>query len=205
MKRRLLYISLACAICCVVSAGLFQTASLSASAKAAPAREETINGTMIGIGGRWSGRSAPFKLIINHYTSADDVARLNSALQSGGQDRLLDALSKLDAGRIAVGENVGVTANAIVSTPTAEGGRKITVLYQRNIAFFELRYGTRSQDYKFGYAELYLDRAGHGEGTFIPAAKVSISGGNNWVVEDFGEFPARLMGLTASGRAGGAR
>jgi hypothetical protein len=32
-----------------------------------------------------------------------------------------------------------------------------------------------------------------------------LEGDNNWVVEDFGEFPARLLGLRSSGRVGGAR
>jgi hypothetical protein len=202
MNRRVLLVSLVFALCCVLTAGQFHLGSV---AKAAPAANEIINGTMIGIGGRFAGRSAPFRLIVNHYTSADDVARLNSALQSGGQDQLLNVLSKLDAGRISIGNNVGVVANAIIPSPTAEGGTKLTVLYQRNINFYELRYGTRSEDYKFGYAELYLNRNGSGEGTFISAAKVNLRGGNTWEVEDFGTYPARLMGLRASGSVGVAR
>jgi hypothetical protein len=99
---------------------------------------------------------------------------------------------------------VGVTANAVFATPTAEGGTKITVLFQRNVSFFELRAGTRSADYRFGYAEIYLDRRGRGEGTFIPAAKVKLEG-NNWVVEDFGAFPARLMGIRSTGSIPSAR
>ena len=34
---------------------------------------------------------------------------------------------------------------------------------------------------------------------------VKLEGANNWVVEDFGEFPARLMGLRSTGRVGGVR
>jgi len=93
----------------------------------------------------------------------------------------------------------------VYATPTAEGGTKLTVLYERNVAIFELRYGARSAGYRFGYAEIYLDARGRGQGTFIPAAKVKLEGDNNWVVEDFGEFPARLMGLRSSGRVGTAR
>ena len=173
------------------------------SAKALRANQ-TITGTVIGISGRLAGRSLPLRLVINNYTSADDADRLTSALRSG-QDDLLSALNRMDAGRIAVGNNVGVTANAVIATPTAEGGTKLTVLYERNVAIFELRYGARSADYRFGYAEIYLDARGQGQGTFIPAAKVKLEGDNNWVVEDFGEFPARLMGLRSTGRVGTAR
>jgi hypothetical protein len=164
-----------------------------------------VQGQVIGIGGRRAGLNRPFSLTINNYSSADDVAQLNQALRSGGQEELMRVLSRLRAGRIAVGNNVGVDANAIIATPTAEGGTKLTVLYERNVAIFELRYGTRSADYRFGYAEIYLDARGRGQGTFIPAAKVKLEGDNNWVVEDFAEYPARLMGLRSTGRVGGAR
>ena len=178
------------------------------AASAAPALAQSrqyVQGQVIGIGGRRAGLNQPFSLTVNRYTSADDVQQLNQALRSGVQDELLRVLSRLDAGRVSIGNNVGVKANVVIATPTAEGGTKLTVIYERNVAIFELRYGTRSADYRFGYAEIYLDARGRGQGTFIPAAKVKLEGDNNWVVEDFGELPARLMGLRSTGRVGGVR
>jgi hypothetical protein len=177
----------------------------SAGVAQAQASRLYVQGQVVGIGGRRAGLNQPFSLTVNNYSSPDDVQRLNAALSSGGQDELLSVLSKLNAGRVSIGNNVGVKANAVIATPTAEGGTKLTVLYERNVAIFELRYGARSADYRFGYAEIYLDARGRGQGTFIPAAKVKLEGGNNWIVEDFGEFPARLLGLRSTGRVGGAR
>ncbi|HKG12131.1 MAG TPA: hypothetical protein VKB12_02290 [Pyrinomonadaceae bacterium] len=159
---------------------------------------QVVTGTVVGISGRLAGRSRPFTLRINGYTTASDAERLNNALRSGGEEELMNVLSRLDAGRVAIGTGVGVPANAVLATPTAEGGTKLLVLFQRNIGFYELRAGTRSSDYRFGYAEIYLDRRGRGEGTFIPAAKIKLQG-DTWVVEDFGAFPARLMGIRSSG------
>jgi hypothetical protein len=122
---------------------------------------------------------------------------LNNALQSG-QDDLLSSLTKMDAGRIQIGTGVGLIANAIFETDLGDGRTKITVLYERNLRFAELRAGSRSQDYRFGYAELYIGR-GNNEGMLIPAARVKLRDGNTWEVEDFGTFPARLMGLKVSG------
>lgn len=156
-----------------------------------------INGTVYFMSGRSAGVSRPFSVIANRYTSAGEIAQLNEAIQ-GGEDRLLSTLSHMNAGRIQIGNNVGVTANAIIATPW-ENGTRIVVLYERNINFFELRYGTRSADYRFGYAEMYLDRNGNGQGTLIGAAKVRVKDGNTWEVEDFGTFPARLMGLRSYG------
>lgn len=200
MRRRTLGILL-CALCVVASVPTSQAKVARAGAQAS---RQYVQGQVIGIGGRRAGLNRPFSLQINSYTSPDDVAQLNRALSGGGQDELLRVLSRLNAGRISIGNNVGVRANAIIASPAAEGGTKLTVLYERNVGIYELRAGARSQDYRFGYAEMFLDGRGRGEGTFIPAAKVKLEG-DTWVVEDFGEFPARLMGLRSSGRVGGAR
>jgi hypothetical protein len=158
----------------------------------------TITGTVYFIGGRRPGRSLPFTLIINRITSPDQVSQLNSALQEGKQDELLRQLSRMDAGRIQIGTNVGLPANAIIVDNQGNGRTKITVLYQRDVRFAELRFGARSTDYPFGYAEMYVGR-GENEGMLIPAARVRLRGGNTWEVEDFGTFPARLMGLRVRG------
>ncbi|MDQ1610675.1 MAG: hypothetical protein QOG00_606 [Pyrinomonadaceae bacterium] len=162
------------------------------------ASAQEILGTVLGVGGRFGGRTAPFRLVVNNYTTPEQVQQLNAALQSGGQSELLRVLSRMEAGRIIVGNGVGVDANAIISVPH-ETGTKIIVLYERNINFYEVRQGARSEDYRFGYAEIFLRRRGGSEGTFIPAAKVRLRDGNTWEVEDFGVFPARLMGLQSRG------
>jgi hypothetical protein len=168
--------------------------------RAVEGARQHITGTVVGVGGRFGGRTLPFSLIVNRYSSEEEVRQLNSALQTGGQSELLRVLSRMDAGRITIGNGVGVDANAIISVPQ-ENGTKIIVLYERNINFYELRSGSRSEDYKFGYAELFLRRR-NSEGTLIPAAKIRLRDGNTWEVEDFGVFPARLMGLQSRGGVG---
>lgn len=161
----------------------------------------TITGTVYFIGGRTPARSLSFRLIIDRFSSSQEMSQLNSALQSGGQDELLKVLSKMKAGRIQIGSGVGITANAIFGSAGEDGRTKITVLYERNVRFAELRYGARSANYRFGYAELFLGR-GDNEGMLIPAAYIRLRGGNTWEVEDFGTFPAKLMGLKVRGRSG---
>ena len=201
MKSRIIH-TLSRVLCGTALLALLQpTAHATAKRAAYQPAWSYINGTVVGIGGRAAGRSRPFTLRIENYTSAGDVQRLNTALQSGGQDELLSVLSRMRAGRIAVGNNVGVDANAIIAVPRGEGGTRLIVLFERNVNIYELRYGTRSADYRFGYAEIFLDRNGKGEGTFIAAARVRLKDGNQWEVEDFGVFPARLMGVRAGGRS----
>jgi hypothetical protein len=157
----------------------------------------TVTGTVYFMGGRTSGRTVPFKLNIKRTSSPQELSQLNTALQSS-QDELLNVLSKMDAGRIQIGTGVGVTANAIFETDEGNGRVKLTVLYQRNLRFAEVRFGARSENYRFGYAELYIGR-GNNQGMLIPAAFVRLKDGNTWEVEDFGTYPARLMGLKISG------
>lgn len=161
---------------------------------------ERITGTFVSMSGRTSGRTRQFTVTIDRFTPPNQVRELNEALSRDGQDGLLKVMSKMDAGRVQIGTGVGVRANAIIVDPWGDGGRRITVFYERWLQFFELRYGTRSQDYPIGYAEMYLDRNGRGEGTMIPAARVRLKGGNTWEVEDFGVFPARLLSLRSKGR-----
>lgn len=158
----------------------------------------TITGSVYFIGGRRPGRTQPFRLIVNRLSNPDEIQQLNAALQSGGQDDLMKVLSRMKAGRIEVGSGVGVPANVIIRTDDGEGRTKLVVLYQRELRFGELRYGARSSDYRFGYAELHLGR-GANEGMLIPAARVRLRDGSTWEVEDFGTFPARLMGLQVRG------
>ena len=188
------------ALACVVALMSFQRA-WEAHGQADRFSGRTISGTVYFVGGRAAGRSLPFTLMINRLTTPEEINQLNSALQSGGQDELLRVVSRMNAGRIQLGTGVGVPANVIIATP--EGDRtKLTVVYERTLRFAELRYGTRSEDYRFGYAELYLGRGGD-QGMLIPAAKIRLKDGNTWEVEDFGTFPARLMGLRVQGRGRG--
>ncbi|HEX6731544.1 MAG TPA: hypothetical protein VF074_16075 [Pyrinomonadaceae bacterium] len=191
MKRRKVFVVLL-VLCCIA---LFAAPSLSVENG-----REKITGTFVSRSGRTSGQTRQFTLTINQYTPPNQLRELNEALTNGGQDQLLDKLDDMNAGRIAIGTGIGVRANAVIVDPWSEGGRRIIVLYERDVRFFELRYGTRSSDYKIGYAEIYINSNGRGEGTLIPAARVRLRGGNTWEVEDFGVFPARLIGLRSSGR-----
>jgi hypothetical protein len=159
----------------------------------------TITGTAYFIGSRFSTRSRSllFRLIIDRFSTVEEARQLNAALQSGGQDELLRTLSRMKVGRIQIGNDVGVPVNAIIAEDN-EGRTKLKVIYERNIRIAELRYGARSTDYRFGYAELYIGR-GANEGMLIPAAKIRLRDDNVWEVEDFGTFPARLMGLQVRG------
>ncbi|MEJ7713560.1 MAG: hypothetical protein WKF84_27870 [Pyrinomonadaceae bacterium] len=84
----------------------------------------------------------------------------------------------------------------VVRIRRTETGRRITILFERWLNLFEVRYGTRSEDYPFTYAELFIDAQGKGQGTLIPAARIRFDKDDQTVeIENFGIYPARLAGI----------
>jgi hypothetical protein len=169
-----------------------------AAATYAHAQTETYTGTMVGIGGRMGGVTRSFTLTITGRSSDSEVQRDVAILAEGGQDALLRAVGDKSLGRFSLSGQLGRQLNFVSETTSSNGDRRIIILFERWLNLYEVRYGARSVDYPFGYVELVLDRAGRGEGTFIPAARVRFR--NNQVeVENFGIYPARLAGVRRRG------
>jgi len=158
--------------------------------------KETYTGTIVGIGGRLGGVTRPFTLTIEGHTSNEDVERFISTLRSNGQDALLNAIRKQKLGRFSVDGTVGREVN-VVREHRTENGRKITMVFERWLEMFEVRYGTRSENYPFTYIEMYIGENGKGEGTLIPAARIYFEKKeeNTIAIENFGIYPARLSNI----------
>jgi hypothetical protein len=152
-------------------------------------------GPTVGGPGRSRTTTRTFTLTLNCITPRGDVSRLAGILKSDGQDGLLRAIGKEKCGTIQVGASVGRDINTVSITNTEEGDRKITMLFERWLEFFEVRYGTRSRDYPFTYIELFVNNKGKLEGTMIPAAKVRFIGENTVEIENFAAYPARIVGI----------
>jgi len=160
----------------------------------APIRE-VYTGTAVAIGGALGGASRGFTLEITSYTPPEEVQQDLETLRTQGQDGLYKAIEKKKLGNFAFTGDVGRDVNFVTQTDMEEG-RKITILFERWLKFFELRRGTRSVDYPFTYVELFMEGR-KGEGSLIGAAKVYLDKKHPSTldVENFGTYPARLMGV----------
>ena len=176
----------------IVASGLMFTIAVNVVAQTAA--RETYTGTMVGIGGRRTV-TRTFTLTINGRTPDAEVARDVALLAEGGQDAVLRTIRDRDLGRFSLSGQVGRRLNFVTETTLANGDRKLMILFERWVDIYEVRHGTRSTDYPFGYVELIVDRNGRGEGSFIPAARVRFIGGNQVEIENFGIYPARLYGV----------
>jgi len=168
----------------------------------AAAQKETYTGTVLSYGSGRNTRTttSTFSLYVTGTTSDADSDRAIAILQEGGQDDLQKAIAKNDLGRFSVGSQLGRTLNG-VRIDEVDGKKRIRAIFERWINFSEIRGGYRSLDYPFGYIELLIDPAtGKGEGTLIEAAQIRWKRdkkSDQYVVEieNFGTFPARLMGV----------
>jgi hypothetical protein len=189
MRASLIVLGVICTLLIGISSG-------TTTANTPPTKEE-YTGTVVGVGGSMGGVSRPFTLTIENRTSASEAGRAVATLAEGGQDSLLKELQGKKLGYFSLGGQLGRDLNFVNETRAANGGRRITILFERWMNLFELRSGARSEDYPFTYIELILDASGKGEGTFIPAARIYFDkkNGNQVDVENFGIYPARLAGV----------
>src|SRR5262245_19699044 len=153
-----------------------------------------IPGPTVGGPGRSRTTTRTFTLTITCNTSNSEFKDFAEVLKDDGQDGLLRAISKEKCGVMQVGSSIGRDINVVRVTETEEGERKIDLLFERWLEFFEVRRGTRSRDYPFTYLELYVDQKGRMEGTMIPAARIRFKGENTVEIENFAAYPARVIG-----------
>jgi hypothetical protein len=112
-----------------------------------------------------------FNFTITKYATDDEVKQLATILKDQGQDALVEALKKLDAGRI---NKIGDTGNQIAIAEKAQSGNGtvITIITARRIAVSELQRSAKHTDYPLGYMTVTLNEKGEGTGKMMTAAKI---------------------------------
>lgn len=163
------------------------------SAQAQPSKE-VFAGTVVGMGPGGNMVSRGFTLTIEGTTSDVDARKFGSILRSQGEDALLKAIAKEKKGTFALDGQLSHDINT-VRVHQNPNGHSYTIVFERWLSFFEIRDGTRSEDYPFTYIELFVDETKGIGGTLIPAAKIRFNKQNVIEIDNFGIFPAKLMGV----------
>ena len=125
------------------------------SAQARPSKE-VFTGNVVGMGPGGNMVSRGFTLTIEGYTSDVDARKFAGILKSQGEDALLKAITKEKKGTFVLDGQIGHDINT-VRVHQNPNGRTYTIVFERWLSFFEVRYGTRSEDYPFTYIELFVD------------------------------------------------
>jgi hypothetical protein len=195
MSTRLLTVSLAICILTALAAAPVPASNLGQS-QDEEGRKDVYTGALLGIGGALAGKSATFTLTLTGRVSRTAMLRYAELLRTKGQSALLKQLEDRDLGIFALEGQVGQRVNFAYEQAAPEG-RRLTVLFERWLQLFEVRYGTRSQDYPFTFLELSIDNSGKGHGTLIGAAKVYFEKDDPGTlnVENFGTYPVRVVNV----------
>lgn len=118
-----------------------------------------------------SASQIKFTFTITKYATDVELKELAVILKDKGEDALVDALKKLDAGRI---NQLGDTGNQIAIAEKAKSGKDtvITIITARKISTVELKRKAAHADYPLGYLSVTLNEKGEGTGKMMTAAKI---------------------------------
>src|SRR6266481_3002326 len=139
-------------------------------------KPETIEATATGTDTQL-GKDFNITLIIYEYSPQADKQILTDAFQTGKDQGLYNALSKMKAvGHIAVTGTLGYDVSYIQVTPTPNG-RRIRFVTNRLLTFGELYRESRSTSYNLTAGEFDIDDEdkSRSTGTFYPEAQLAIN------------------------------
>jgi hypothetical protein len=162
------------AIGCLLLIGLLSVASALAFSQDKP-KPETIDATARGTEAQM-GKEFPVTLTIYEYSSPADSQTLTQAFQSGKDQGLFNALSRMKAvGHIAVTGTLGYDVSYIQETRTPNG-RKIRFVTNRLLKFGEVERDSRSTSYNLTAGEFDINDEDKSKSTgrFYPEAELAI-------------------------------
>jgi hypothetical protein len=134
------------------------------------------------------------QISIDRLSTEQDRAKLISAFQEKGPDKLLDVLKDSPiVGSFKLPNTLAWDLRYAFETPLPDGGRRLILATDRRIGFQEAASGGRSNDYPFSLIEIHFDKNGKGSGTYSVATKISLSKDKKTVeLENYGREPVRL-------------
>lgn len=124
-------------------------------------------------------------ITLDRWSSKAEQERLMTAMRAK-KGNALDVLRDLKPiGRIQFNSSLGYDLHLATQESTGDG-RKITLVTDRPVTFWELRNQPRYAEYPFTFIELRLDSRGQGEGEIMPAVRVTVTDDGRYMfVENF--------------------
>ena len=162
-----------------VSAAVILTAvlALTRPALSAQAPREEFSATLSNISNVGGVGLTPLTIRIVRWTPDADHDRLMGILREKGQDAFLRALVDEDpVGSIATPTSLKYDFFYARQEAIAEGGRKIFMITDRPMDFYERATSARSRDYPFTVIQMTLDKDGKGEGSLAQLVQLRLVG-----------------------------
>lgn len=136
------------------------------------------------------------ELQISRWTTDEEEQKLFGALKEKGPRAMLSVMQDLPkAGWIRSQGGLSYDIRYAREAPGKEGGRRITVMTDRPMGFWELAGTTVSRDYPYTVIQLSSSKDGKWEGSMTMATKIELQAGI-LVFEDLSSRPIQLMSIT---------
>jgi hypothetical protein len=136
------------------------------------------------------------ELQIDRWSTKREADLLLSTLKERGEDALRNEMQDLPkAGWIRTQDSLAYPLRYAHQEPWGDGGRKITLMSDRYMAFWEVAGSSRTRDYPFTVVELNLKHDGKGEGSLSLATRITMEAGI-LVFEEYSSQPIRLLSVT---------
>ena len=153
---------------------------------------EEFSAFAVNMGSLVSGTTATMVITVNRWSTAAERENALTILREKGPNGLLELLQKSSRlGSLRTTESIGYDLRYAIQDPLPEGGRRVLLVTDRPLGFYEARNRPHTIDYPLTVIEMSLKPDGTGQGTLSLAARM-LPAGKNIVVENFDTQPIRL-------------
>jgi hypothetical protein len=165
---------------------------------AAATAEERFSAFAVNVSNIGTGQAGTVLIRIKRYSTDAERDRLFAALSADGEDALLRELQKLpEIGGIRTPRSLEWRIHFARERKGEHGDRRIILLTDRPISFWEARNRPRTVDYPFTLIELRIPPEGKGEGKLSLLTSIRFDKDQKIVeLENYASEPVRLSEVT---------
>jgi hypothetical protein len=162
------------------------------------AAEERFSAFAVNVSNIGTGQAGTVLIRLERYSTDRERDRLFTALSEGGEDQLLRELQKLpEIGGLRTPRSLEWRIHFARERKSDDGGRRIVMLTDRPVSFWEARNRPRTMDYPFTLIELRLPAEGKGEGKLSLLTSIRFDKEQKILeLEDYASEPVRLSQVT---------
>jgi hypothetical protein len=157
--------------------------------------QEEFQARLLPGSGAAAGQARKLIIVVESYTTADEVKQLIQIFHNSGYDQFRSALKGVKKGeaRPTGGRGVKINLNAAQSLPT-EKGRKVILVGNSQSWSLDTSYRYDGR-FPFLFIELDLNQKGKGSGKIYVQADITLSSDGTIELASYGSPPKQLFGV----------